>query len=111
MTKTAVSVEKLSSAFCDVYDIVNSMRRRTGQDCLQEVKSFLETLYPAAIDDDEKFTEVEIDAAKLKVALDQLRSFASKLDAKTRNQSKDDECSEITIGDCVTDALDFLRSL
>jgi hypothetical protein len=110
MSKMLVSLNDLSSASCDLNDVIGSLKRRKGLDGLQEVKQFLENLYPSELNDD-KYAEVEIDSAKLKTSINQLQALCSSLEQKTRNESKDDEDSETTIEDCMEDVLVFLKSL
>ena len=110
MSKMLVSLNDLSSASCDLHDVIGSLKRRKGLDGLQEVKQFLNSLHPSS-PNDENYAEVEINSAKLKTSINQLQALWSSLDQKTRNESKDDEDSETTIEDCVEDVLVFLKSL
>lgn len=108
-----IEFSELSSALFDINDVANSIRRRKGTSCLQQVKGFIESLYPEDCPEDtEGLVEFKtIDGAKLQASINELESFLAELDENTLGESKDDEDSSETIGDCLEDVLEFLKSL
>jgi hypothetical protein len=107
--KIVISTNDISSASCDLHDIISCLRRRKGLESLQGVKKFLESLSGSFFSDEN--IEVEVDSCNLESCIEQLVILVASLDEETRNESKDDEDSETTIGDCVEAVLDFLKSL
>jgi len=107
--KIVISTNDISSASCDLHDIISCLSRRKGLNCLQGVKKFLESLSSSCSSDED--IEVEVDSCNLESCIEQLVILVASLDEETRNESKDDEDSETTIEDCVEAVLDFLKSL
>lgn len=109
---STISLSELSSANCDLQDVIESIRRRVGRSVLEETKNFLDSLYPAdCAEEYEGFTETEIDPVNLKRCIDQVESFARSLDEQAKKEPKDNEDSSSTVGDCLEEVLGFLRSL
>ena len=100
-TAMKVSMDELSSASCDLHDVMQSLRRRKGLTCLGEVKEFLDGLE----------AEAEVDKPKLQACIEQVEALLGSLDKRTLSSSKDDEDSEYTIRDCLMDVRGFLVAL
>jgi len=96
-----ISANELSSALCDLHDVMQSLRRRRGLVCLGEVQEFMIGLE----------AEIDIGPSKLKACIGQVEALLKSLDKKTLLSSKDDEDSGFTIKDCLEDVLIFLGSL
>ena len=111
MSKMLVSLNDLSSASCDLHDVIESLRTRKGLQGLSQVKGFMESLYPSDYPNDESYAEVEVDPSKLESCIAELETLIASLDKKFKQSPKDYEGSEITIEDCLSDVLDFLKSL
>jgi len=111
MSKLVISLNELSSASCDLHDIIESLRKRKGLHGLSQVKGFMESLYPSDYPNDESYAEAEVDPSKLKSCVVELETLIASLDKKFKQSPKDYEGSEITIDDCLSDVLNFLKSL
>ncbi len=94
-----ISANELSSALCDLHDVMQSLRRRRGLVCLGEVQEFMIGLE----------AEIDIDPSKLKACIGQVEALLKSLDKKTLLSSKDDEDSGFTIKDCLEDVLIFFE--
>lgn len=108
--KTVLSFNELSSASCDLVDVIESV---DNSDCLNVVSNFVSSLYPSNYPKgyNEGFAEVEIDSDKLQSCVDQLQAFFESLDKDILDEPKDDQDSDFTIGDCLEEVLSFLKSL
>lgn len=111
MSKIVISLNELSSASCDLHDIIESLRKRKGLNGLPQVKGFVESLYPSDYPTDEIYAEAEVDPSKLDNCIAELETLIASLDKKFKQSPKDNEGSEITIEDCLSDVLNFLESL
>ena len=112
MVEVFIDHNDLSSALCDIVNVTETLVSLDVDDNdlkkIEYVKNFIESLHPENEGEDQS---ISIDKKNISECITKLSEVEKQLHDDVKDEPKDNEGSDITVGDCIKDVLSFLQSL